>query len=285
MWKTTAATRLAVLKGAAVAGVLATAALVTGTASAEVFVLPVGLNAETNGANLAAAITTANSNGGSNTIVLGAGTYAPTTDLPAVTDPNLTITAPHAVQSVNGQGPIINGANTGGVDAPILTVNAGGGLTIYGIDIRTVGLAGGSSPDIISNGTLTVLNSAIHANLGPYQVQINAGSGTINDTLIADDSFGGAIDNESGNGTLNLNNDTISNNQEGALLNDGTTNLTNSILSNNSAGGLTNCSSPVNSSSNDADSDGSCIAPGDTTSVTGVTQTLGQTKSNGGPVV
>jgi len=283
MRKATVAKRLAVLKGVAVAGVFATAAIAAGSASAQVFVLPVGANGITNGANLTTDINTANSNGGSNTIVIdGPGVYEPASTL-TITDPNLTITSNHAQQLVNGGAPIIDGAQDT-ADAPLVSISSGGGLTVQGVDFRAIGVANGSFPGIDVSGSLTSYSSAFQANPTEATIQVETGgTASLSETLVSD-NLGDGIDNEGG--TINLNLDTIIRNVFGLVLNGGTTNATNSILALNggSAGTDTNCTgATLNSSSYDVDTDGTCVAPGDTTSKTGVTQAFGQTKSNGGP--
>jgi hypothetical protein len=287
MRKATAARRLAVLKGAAVAGVLATAALATGTASAQVFVINAGTNNATNGANLASAISTANTNGGSNTIVISGGTFAPTAPFPAVTDPNLTITANHALQATAGGGAIISGSGFSG-DTTLLTVNSGGGLTTEGVTFRTMGVQAGANPGIDIAGTFNSIDTAYNGNPTEAVVRVDStGTATMTGSMI-DNNLGFGLDNEGG--TLSLNQDTIAGNF-GGINNNGTTNATNSILASNSGGvGLTNCSSTLNSSGTDVDTDGSCVAPGDTTSRFGtasapLTQTLAAPASHGGPSV
>jgi hypothetical protein len=285
MRKATAAKRLAVLKGAAVAGVLVTAAFAAGSASAAVTVLNAGINAATNGAALVSAINSANSAGGSNTIVLGTAqgdaAYAPSSEV-TVTDPNLTITSNHALQEINGGAPIISGAGTT-ADAPILAIASGGGLTVEGVDFRGIGVANGTYPAIDDAGTLTSYESAFQGIDAEAAIQIDStGTATLTESLVGG-NLGEGLDNEGG--TLTVNNSDITSNYGGIVVN-GTTNVNASILSANTGGeGLTNCSSLLNESSYDVDTDDSCAAPGDTTSKVNVTQTLGQTKSNGGPTV
>ncbi len=300
MRKATAAKRLAVLKGAAVAGVFATAALASGTASAQVFVITAGGSAATNGSTLASDIATANSNGGSNTIVISAGAFAPNGELPVITDPNLTITSNHALQSLNGGGPIISGAGTT-ADAPILGIcpaetaattfdsqtcpvsSTGGVLTLAGVDFRGIGVANGTYPAIDVGGTMTAYSSAFQGIEAEAAILVDAtGTATLTESLIGG-NLGLGLDNEGG--TVTLNNDTIASNSGGLTVN-GTTNVNYSIFTANTGGvGAVNCSSQLNESSYDVDSDDSCVAPGDTTSKTGVAQTLGQTASHGGPTV
>jgi hypothetical protein len=293
MRKATAAKRLAVLKGAAVAGVLATAALATGTANAAVTVINPGTSGTANATLLANAITAANTAGGSNTIVIGTGLFSPTTTLPAITDPNLTITSNHALQSVSAQGPIISGgADT--ADQPIVSISPGGGLTLEGVDFRAMGVSEGASPGIDVAGTLTAYSSAFQAGFGSSSIRVDTGgTATLTESLVSDNINSAGLDNEGG--TLNLNFVTDVRNYVGitsGITNaPGPTNVTNSILASNTGSvGLTNCTTPVTSSSFDVDTDGTCVAAGDTTSLTGTTasplaQTLGQTKSNGGPTV
>jgi hypothetical protein len=282
MRKATAARRLAVLKGVGVAGVFAVAALASGSASAEVLVLNAGASAATNGANLAGDITTANTAGGSNTIVISTGTYAPTAALPTITDPNLTITSNHALQSVSGGGPIISGTGFTS-DAPLLAIGSGGGLTLEGIDFRTIGQNGGSFPAIDDGGTLTAYNSAFHGDPAEATIQFDAGStATLTESLISN-NLGAGLDNEGGTVTLNF--DTIISNA-GGITNNGTTTANYSIISANAGQiGATNCTNPLSASSYDVDTDATCVAPGDTTSKTGGTQTVANPASNGGPTV
>lgn len=287
MRKTTAARRLAVLKGAAVAGVLATAAVATGSASAQVFVITAGSGAAANGSTLATDITQANTNGGSNTIIISSGLFAPTTQLPTITDPNLTITANHALQSVSGQGPIISGSGDT-ADQPLLVIGSGGGLTVEGVDFRGIGVANGVSPAIDDAGRLTAYSSAFQANPAEATILVDStGTATLVESLVSD-GLGFGIDNEAG--TVNLTNATVAR-QVGGINDNGTTNANNTILASNAGTvGATNCTVPLSTSGNDVDTDGSCIAAGDTSSRTGTTaaplaQTLGQTRSNGGPTV
>jgi hypothetical protein len=281
MRKATAARRLAVLKLAGVAGVLATAAIATGTANAQVFIIPGTLNTATNATALSSAITQANTNGGSNTIVIGQATFAPSAAFPDVASgDNLTLTSDHSFQAAAGTAsPIISGVNDPS-DAPIWTVDAGGSLTTEAIQFRSMGQNGGSFPGLVDNGTMNIYNSAISTNQAEAALQINAGgTASLFESLVSDNA-GEGLDNEGG--TLNLNNVSIVK-DNGGVVNAGTTNMTNTIVSGNSASATPNCTSPMNSSDHSVDSDGSCVAPGDSTTVKGVTQTVGSTRTNGGP--
>jgi hypothetical protein len=280
----TAAKRLTVLKGAAVAGVLATTGLAAATADAQVFVINNGTNTALNTSQLISDIGTANTNGGTNTILLGAGAYAPSTALPTITDPQLTISGLHTVQGANGGGVVFTGGGFT-TDTPTITVAPAGGLTLEGMSLRAMGVLNGAFPAIDDQGTLNGYDVSIEANNAEATMLVEPGASS---TLTASSVFanqGVGVDNEGG--TVQLNNDTFAQelNTNAVLDNSGTTNATNSIFTQNGTNnGLTSCAVPLNASDHSVDTDASCTAAGDTTS-TQAAQTLGQLRSNGGPAV
>lgn len=281
---------LALWKAAVVAGALATSAAFAGTASAAVFVInpPAGNTGVQNGALLATAITNANnSTDPSSTIVLKEASYNPSSPFPAI-QKNLRIVGDHTNQELNG-GTNILGASLSPSDQTLITINAGATLTLEALKIGQTGTNPGNTAAVVDNGNLVMHGADLLANLSPNQLLVNSGgTATLNNSLVGDGSQG-AIDIELGTVTLNHSNVTF--NGTGAITQNGTLNVNNSIISNNdlSLSGLPNCTSPANSSDHSLDSDGSCgltTAGGSKSGTTASPLNAGifDANKNGGPV-
>lgn len=225
---------------------------------------------------LAAAITTANTNGdASNTIILADGRYAPTGPLPAITK-NLTITGDHSVQEPTvGGGPRIDGTNQNPPDSDLITVNSGVTLTLEGFLITTA--SNGSNAVIHDNGTANLWDMALSGNNGVQLAVFAGASATVNESSINDGNSTGITSA----GALTLNNTTVANNFGGGISKTGgTLTLNNTIVADNDPAGLgvPNCDAPATSQDHSLDSDGSCGV-----SFSGQEPNLQPTTTNGGP--
>ncbi len=267
----TAAPRLARWKAPLVAASIAAAALGF-AAQADAAVLTPAPGAGT----LAAAITTANTNGdASNTIILADGRYAPTGPLPTITK-NLTITGDHSIQEPTvGGGPRIDGTNQNPPDSDLITVNSGVTATFEGFLVTTA--SNNTNAVIRDNGTANLWGMALSGNNG-IQLAVSTGAtATVNESSINDGNSTGITTA----GALTLNNVTVANNFGGGISKTaGTLTLNNSIVADNDPAGLgePNCDNPATSQDHSLDSDSSCGV-----TFAGQEPSLVPTTSNGGP--
>ncbi len=267
----TAAPRLARWKTPLIAAGIAAASLAfAGQAGAAVLTPAPGAG------TLAAAITTANTNGdASNTIILADGRYAPTGPLPTITK-TLTITGDHSVQEPTvGGGPRIDGTNQNPPASDLITVNSGVTATFEGFLITTA--SDGTNAVIRDNGTANLWDMALSGNNG-IQLAVSAGAAaTVNESSVNDGNSTGIASA----GALTLNNTTVANNFGGGISKTGgTVALNNSIVADNDPAGLgvPNCDNPATSQDHSLDSDSSCGV-----TFAGQEPNLQPTTSNGGP--
>jgi len=267
----TAAPRLARWKAPLIAAGIAAASIAfAGQADAAVLTPAPGAG------TLAAAITTANTNGdASNTIILADGRYAPTGPLPTITK-NLTITGDHSVQEPTvGGGPRIDGTNQNPPDSDLITVNSGVTATFEGFLITTA--SNNTNAVIRDNGTANLWNMALSGNNGIQLVVSSGAAATVNESSINDGNSTGITTA----GALTLNNATVANNFGGGISKTaGTLVLNNSIVADNDPAslGVPNCDSPATSQDHSLDSDSSCGV-----TFAGDEPNLVATTSNGGP--
>src|SRR5262249_48566195 len=197
MTNLTAAPRLGRWKAAS--ALVAAAALLAfaGSAGATVFT-------PTDGAQLQAAITSANSNPGADTIKLAAQGYTPSAPMTVTDAAGLVITGDPTVQGSLSTGfPTIDGGSVVPLQADMLTVSAGAKLTLKALTITS---ASDTSFAVIRNrGTLEVDNSALQGNNG---AQIAASSGATTLVNSSDVSDGNDIGINNTSGTLRLFNST-----------------------------------------------------------------------------
>jgi hypothetical protein len=223
------------------------------------------------GPGLQAAITSANSNPGPDTIKLASKNYQPSVPM-TITD-TLTITGDPQFQPP-GQNPQIDGTFVNPLQSDLFTVNPGVSATF-----KAVSITGSSDIGfgvIRAKGTVELDNLALSGNNGTELVVDSGGTATANDANISDGTFHG-IDNS---GTLVLNNSTVANNSSGGITTSGTLRLNNTIIANNNpfVNGSTDCvGTPTTSTITSWDSDGTCAVAhtGD--------PMLDSTNMNGGP--
>lgn len=237
-------------------------------ASAGAAVIPVAPDNSSGTDNLAAAITTANTNSDtSNTLVLtlpaGAttGRWVPQRALPAITK-NLTITGNHAVQAVNGTPAVIIDGSVQATNDPShdeITINPGVSLTIEGVDLDSGGTLGGGVV-IRDNGNLTTWSTGFEGAGAQTVVVATGATATLNESSSDSSSATNAINSS---GTLTLNNSDITNNAAGGIgQSGGTVTLNNTLLANNNINGLgtKDCTgrAATQPQDNSMDDDGSC---------------------------
>jgi hypothetical protein len=199
-----------------------------------------------------AAVASANSSPGDNTIDVAAGVYSPpqTVELTNKTG-TLTIVGPAPSASVQGSLAHFTGGAlvTPMPGASVFEVDAGVTASFENIDITTAGSAGNGVID--DNGTVSIVQSTI-TGAGPgLTIEPNSTGSMLNST-ISDGLDFGIIDD----GTLTLTNSTIARNPNGGIDNvNGVLNLVNSIVATN---GSPDCTGPANSSDHSLDGDGTC---------------------------
>jgi hypothetical protein len=222
------------------------------------------------GPEMQAAVQSANSNPGPDTILLQPKLYQPTVPM-AITD-DLTIKSPPGQQAPPGVK--IDGSFVQPLQSDLFTVSAGKKLTVR--NILVTGSTDLSFAVFRINGSLEMYNSTISGNNG-MQVAVGFGGNFVgNNSTISDGNDLGMLIN----GSAELNNVTFTNNNGGVDATQGTLVVRNTILANNDAlgFGLPNCFGPVTSTDHSLDSDGTC----------GVERTanpqLGVTLQQGGPV-
>lgn len=290
MTRSTAVPRLALWK-VALGPVAVAAALLAFTGAANAAVYHVSPGDGTNGTdNLSNAIKAANTAGGSNTIVLAAGTYHPEaipsggttsapSQYPAITS-NLTITGDHSLQAGTGQAATLIDASLQASSAAgnLMTVSSTASLTLEALEIDSGGGTGFS--DISDAGALTTWGVTISGTVGTaISVTSSTASATLNETTLASMNQTG-INNA---GALTLNNSTIGAGQTNAIVNSGTMHLTNSLFAYQVGIECLGTAAVNGSTDGSLDDDGSCGVQhsSDTSVDTGFPNLSG----NGGPTL
>jgi hypothetical protein len=275
----TAARRLAPGKRACgIAAATATALVLAPGAGGKVFFPTPGAKPSTDATSLQAAVVAANaSTDPVNQIVLQAGAYTPTDQIPPITK-NLVIVADHTIQDNVGTlgSPRIVGLNQPTTVTNLLTVGCATGVpgcttTVTGVGLTLDGVVvtgGGPSPTgsgvLVNTGnSLTTWGAAISGNQ-QNNLTLNAGSqATLNETTVDDASAGFGI--QEVNATLTMKHVTIAYNPGGGLSNSGGTvtsndtvyfqNINNSVFPPSGV----DCAGAVNSADHSIDDDGTCL--------------------------
>jgi uncharacterized membrane protein YgcG len=195
------------------------------------------------GASLATAVQSADSQPGSSTIDLSSGVYAP--DETLTIDHDLTIAGPLAT------GLKIVGSAVTPAGSNLFVVSADAQATFVNLTVTTAGAVGGDAAlDVL--GALDLENSTLAGNDGPDLTVESGGSATVRNSTLSDGLGAGLVDD----GTATLINATVADNAvEGVDDSVGTLSLVNTIVADN---GSPDCSAPATSSDHSLDSDGSC---------------------------
>jgi hypothetical protein len=217
-------------------------------------------------------------NGGTNTINLPAGTYLPTATV-AFQLGTTTINGPSTGFGLTSEAQLL-GSNVAPAPADFVDVSHGASLDLVDIEFGAGGNPG-TNGAINNSGTVTVDHTTLDGNPGVNLINGSGATATVTDsTVAASQDFG--IENQ---GTLNLIQSTVAWNLGGGISNTGTMHLTNSIVADNTAatsGGVADCTgTKAASSDHSINSDGTCIT-GSTAATLNLVNSLGSTVPDGG---